>query len=212
VKVIPHGNYNFFLQWKGSTGASRHFDFFLTPHTFVVLFFGIITKNKGLIHLIRAFQTVVRKIPNVKLLIAGEPYEDVSRYLQEIQHRELKDNIITDFRYIPIQEIPGYFERADVVVLPYIDTTVSGIIPVAYAFGRPVIVTNCGGLPEQVEHEKSGIIVPPGDEEKLAEAIIRVLQDQKLRTEMGKYASWVAEHKNSWEEIAKQTVELYQTL
>ena len=81
-----------------------------------------------------------------------------------------------------------FFERASVVVLPYIEASQSGIIPIAYSFKKPVIVTNVGSIPEVVENGITGYIVPPKNPELLADSIIKILEDNLTRQQMGENA------------------------
>jgi glycosyltransferase involved in cell wall biosynthesis len=102
-----------------------------------------------------------------------------------------------------------YFTAADVVVLPYIKTYQSAVVQTAYAFGKPVIVTNTGSLSEAVEDGKSGYIVPPKNESALTESILKLLSDETKIQEMGAYGRKLAETKFSWDAIAKMTKDLY---
>ena len=175
----------------------------------LVLFFGIIEEKKGLIYLIRAFAEVRKKINNVRLLVVGQPFEDVTPYVREIELLNLQDWVDTHFEYVPIEEVSKYFRSSDIVVLPYTHTCQSGLIVTAYSFAKPVITTNCGGLPEMVEDGKSGIIVPAKDVENLSMAMVRILEDNILRDKMGRYAERLAREKFSWDRITKEIEKIY---
>ena len=101
------------------------------------------------------------------------------------------------------------FQRASLVVLPYIETSQSGVIPVAYDFKKPVIVTDVGAMPEIVDDGVTGFIVPPKNPEALAEAIIKLLKDNKLRKQMGENAYKKLKTDLSWDKIAEKTIEIY---
>jgi glycosyltransferase involved in cell wall biosynthesis len=88
-------------------------------------------------------------------------------------------------RYVPADEQAALFREAAVVVLPYLEASQSGVVPIACAFGKPVVVTDVGGLPEVVEDGVTGFVVAPGDETALADAIVRVLSDDDLRRRLG---------------------------
>ena len=105
--------------------------------------------------------------------------------------------------------VPELFEKASIVVLPYIDASQSGVVPLAYSFQKPVVVTDVGSLPEVVDNGKTGYVVPPKDSKKLAEAIIDLLKDEAKRHEMGKNAFQKAHEELSWNSIAPQTVAIY---
>jgi glycosyltransferase involved in cell wall biosynthesis len=89
----------------------------------------------------------------------------------------LQEHIVIIDQYVKNEEIPVYFCSADVVVLPYVSATQSGIVQIAFGFHKPVITTNVGGLPEAVEDGKTGFIVKPKSPEQLAEAVIRYYRE-----------------------------------
>lgn len=136
-----------------------------------LLFFGLIRPYKGLRYLIEAMPQVVAQL-DCQLLVAGEFYEDKQPYRDLIASLELKDRIQLVDRYIPNEDVGLYFAAADVVVLPYVSATQSGIVQIAFGLDRPVISTNVGGLPEAVDHGKTGLLVEPHSAERLAEAIL----------------------------------------
>lgn len=124
-----------------------------------LLFFGFIRKYKGLDLLLMAMADERIKARNIKLIIAGEFYEDASMYHQQIKENNLEDKIILATDYIADEEVKYYFSAADLIVQPYRSATQSGISQIAYHFEIPMIVTNVGGLPEMVPNEKVGYVV-----------------------------------------------------
>ena len=177
----------------------------------VVLFFGIIEPRKGVLPLIRAFADVYNQVPEAYLLIVGKAFENVNPYLKEIRRLGLGDRLQFRNEYIPLEEIPSLFAYSDVFVAPYLSGWNSGAIATAHAHGKPVIATNTGGIFEVVEDGHSGFLVPPGDENTLAEAITRILKDDTLRRRMSETARIKGET-NSWYEIARKTEEVYQAV
>ncbi|MBD3348003.1 MAG: glycosyltransferase [Candidatus Eisenbacteria bacterium] len=137
-----------------------------------ILFFGYVRKYKGLANLIRALPAVLRET-DVDLLIVGEFYDDRAAYDRLIEQLGVGHRVRIVARHVPDEDVGRYFSAADVVVLPYVSATQSGITQIAYAFGVPVISTNVGGLPEVVEDGVTGYIVEPEDEGALADAIVR---------------------------------------
>jgi glycosyltransferase involved in cell wall biosynthesis len=109
------------------------------------------------------------------------------------------------------EEVQQFFQRATVVVLPYLDATQSGIIPTAYMYKRAVVATKVGSIPEVVDHEVTGILIEPGNEKSLAEAVIRLLLDPNLRTSMGEAGYQKLQQELSWKSIAGKTLQVYES-
>jgi glycosyltransferase involved in cell wall biosynthesis len=101
------------------------------------------------------------------------------------------------------------FRRAAVVVLPYIEASQSGIIPIAYRFRKPVIATTVGGLPAAVEHGRTGYLVPPRDVNALADAIVTLLRNRELRAEFGLRGHEKINHEANPTLIARKTMAAY---
>lgn len=197
VAVIPHGTYDFFTQYENEIPVEQN----------TVLFFGNIREYKGLNILLGAVPTIVKQIPELKVIIAGEG--DLSQYRSLI---EACDRSVLEVHneFIPDDLVASLFQRSTLVVLPYTEMSgMSGVLNVAYAFGKPVVVSDVGGLDEAVEHGKTGLLVPPGDPRALVDAIIRLLADPDLRTMMETNVRKKAEEL-SWESVAKKTINLYQ--
>lgn len=171
----------------------------------LVLFFGRIWEYKGLEYLIRAEPVISARVPNVRILIAGQG-EDFSRYRRMMVHAE---RFIVHNDYISEADTAVYFRRASVVVLPYIEASQSGVIPLAYSAGKPVVATRVGGLPEIVEHGCTGYLVAPRDSTELAESITRLLLDAPLRRQMGANGKRKIEAECSPQVIAQKTMEVY---
>jgi glycosyltransferase involved in cell wall biosynthesis len=147
----------------------------------LILFFGRIWKYKGLEYLIRAEPIITEKFPSAKIMIAGRG-EDIALYRAMMVH---SDRFIVHNEYIPDYKRAELFRKAAVVVLPYIEASQSGVIPLAYTFQKPVVATTVGGLPEQVDDSRTGYLVPPADPHALARAILTLLQDREHRRELG---------------------------
>jgi glycosyltransferase involved in cell wall biosynthesis len=143
----------------------------------VILFFGFIRKYKGLDILLQAFKSAIEEQPglNLRLLIAGEFYDDENTYQEIINREGLRDYLILKTEYIPQSEVKYYFCASDVVVQPYRNATQSGVTPLAYHFEKPMIVTNVGALADYVPHERSGLVTQP-DVPSLAMAILRYFE------------------------------------
>jgi glycosyltransferase involved in cell wall biosynthesis len=171
----------------------------------LILFFGRIWEYKGLEYLIRAEPLISARVPDVRIMIAGQG-EDFSRYARMMVHPE---NFIVHNEFISEERTAEYFGRASIVVLPYVEASQSGVIPLAYSAAKPVVATTVGGLPEMVEHGRTGYLVAPRDAANLAEALVRLLLDRGLRRQMGANAKHKIELECSTEVIARETVEVY---
>lgn len=172
-----------------------------------VLFFGEVRPNKGLEYLLKAEPLIRKQIGEFELVIAGK-CENFETYRKLIAPGA---RVSVRSEFVPDADIPRYFGPASVVALPYISATQSGIIPMAYAFGKPVVATRTGALPEVVQDGQTGLLVEPRDEAALAEAIVQLLKDDKLRRDMGERALQYLNEKLSWDGIARQTAGVYES-
>ena len=141
------------------------------PSRRTILFFGIVRKYKGLDVLLRAMPRVLSSI-DCDLVVAGEFYEPVGKYKQLVRDLGIDSHVRIENRYIPNEEVPAFFSQADVLVLPYLSATQSGVARIATANGLPIIASRTGGLSEAIEENVTGFLVPPGNVEALAERLI----------------------------------------
>lgn len=144
-----------------------------------MLFFGLVRAYKGLDLLIEAFADTRFDTLPVKLVIAGEFYDDMRPYLEMIDSHNLKDKVIIRDSYIPDEEVRYYFSAADIVVQPYKSATQSGVTQVAYHFNRPMLVTDVGGLKEIVPDGVAGYVVEPRPE-SIADALVDFFGNGRL--------------------------------
>ena len=170
-----------------------------------VLFFGRISNYKGLEYLIRAQPLITARIPDAKIVIAGHG-DDFAKY-----RRAMVDpsRFEVHHEFVPDGKQAELFRRASVVVLPYVEATQSGVIPLAYTFAKPVVATAVGGLPSQVDDGETGFLVPPGDVPALADKVVLLLQDVTLRRRLGANGRKKLEFEWSAEVVARQTIEAY---
>jgi glycosyltransferase involved in cell wall biosynthesis len=138
-----------------------------------LLFFGFVRPYKGLKYLIEALALARTYLPDLHLLVVGEFWEDKEIYVMQAEEAGLQDHITFIDEYVPNEQIGDYFRAADLLVLPYVSATQSGVIQMAFGFGLPVITTRVGGLHEVIADGKTGLLVPPQDPEALAAAIVR---------------------------------------
>ncbi len=178
----------------------------------IVLFLGFIKPYKGLDVLLEAFPAVRAGIEGALLVIAGESLESLGRYHRSILRLGLTGSVHWNSGFVPTTRIATYFAAADVVALPYLDATSSGVLLAAYSFRRPVVASAVGGLPELVESGRSGILVPPSDPPALAAALCSVLGDPARGDRMGVRGRWLTEQRYSWSTVAGELGTLYRGL
>jgi glycosyltransferase involved in cell wall biosynthesis len=142
----------------------------------LVLFFGYVRAYKGLGDLVEAMATVARSVPAARLAAAGEFYEPVEEYEEQIGRLGLGRRVLLRDGYVPNAEVGLWLRAADLVALPYREATGSGILPLARAAGVPVVSTRVGDLPDLMQEGRDGLLVPPRDAAKLARAIVRLLR------------------------------------
>ena len=143
----------------------------------VVLFFGLIRGYKGLDKLILSMEKVFETRSDVKLLIAGECYSDKQKYISMIKKSKYSDKILWKEEYINEDEVSIYFSAANVVVLPYIGASQSGIVPLSYHYNKPVIVSDLEGLKEVVDIGKTGYVFNLKSEHDLSDSILKFLKN-----------------------------------
>jgi glycosyltransferase involved in cell wall biosynthesis len=137
----------------------------LDPQFNYCLFFGFIRKYKGLNLLLESFAKVDRTKHKLKLIIAGEFYEDSTPYLQQIKDLGLENDIILRTDFIPNENVGTYFCASSLVAQTYISATQSGVTQIAYYYNKPMLVTNVGGLAELVPDGKAGMVCETNSDE-----------------------------------------------
>lgn len=198
---VSHPLYDNFGAIISKQEARKHLG--LPENEKIILFFGFIRRYKGLDLLLEAMPA----LKDIKLLIAGEFYEDAKAYHEQIEKLGIKDKLILRTDFIADSEVKYYLCAADAVIQPYRNATQSGVTPLAYHFEKPMIVTNVGGLPSLVPHEKVGLVAEP-DPGSIVTAINRFYQLGEnyfiphLRSEKEKY---------SWKNLVNTIVQLSKT-
>jgi glycosyltransferase involved in cell wall biosynthesis len=175
------------------------------PGTINILFFGRIYRYKGLDVLIRSMSLVTKQFSNVCLVIAGEG-DNFSNYQKEMVDQKFFE---VKNRHIPDKEAAQLFTDADIVVLPYVEASQSGVLAIANAFAKPVVVTKVGELGRAVIDGVSGLVVPPADERLLADAIVRLATNAELRARLGNEGRAQANRTASPEAIAEKAIAIY---
>jgi D-inositol-3-phosphate glycosyltransferase len=202
VAYIPHPIYDTYGEKSDRSTALKTLQ--LDDNQRYILFFGFIRHYKGLDLLLEAMAIVKKRLYtegssklNLKLLVAGEFYEDETLYRDKIKALGIENDVILHADFIPTDAVRYYFAAADLVVQPYRTATQSGISQVAYHFEKPMIVTNVGGLPEIVPHGKAGYVVEPTPV-SIADALIDFYENKEVTAfdegviEQKKRFSWSA--------------------
>jgi glycosyltransferase involved in cell wall biosynthesis len=196
VHVLPHGELGTLFRSLSSQPVP-------VREQASVLFFGRLVRYKGLDYLVEAMPLVRQSIPEAKLIIAGG-----TDTLREYAHKvgppcEVYPGHVGD------DHVAELFQRASVLVLPYIEASQSGVASIGLALGTPVIASAVGGLRELIRDGKDGLLVPPGDSKALAKAISRLLSDPGLCSEIRENIRAKCSTELAWDNIAKRTFTLY---
>ncbi len=199
---IPHPLYDNFGEKISKDLARKYLNIELGAK--IILFFGFIRKYKGLDILLDSIKILQRSNPSIKLLIAGEFYEDEKLYKEQIEKLGIEQQVILRTNFISDNEVKYYLCASDVIVQPYRSATQSGVTPLAYHFEIPMIVTNVGGLPALVPDNKVGLIAEP-TAASIAEKII-----QFFTTGEQHYLPYLVEEKKkySWSKMVEAIISL----
>lgn len=204
---LPHPIYDIFGQKLEKMTAKAKLG--LETHQSYLLFFGFIRKYKGLDLLLQAMGDPRVKQLGVRLIVAGEFYDDPAPYQELIEHEKIGSSVILRTEYIPSDEVRYYFCSADMIVQPYRTATQSGVTQIAYHFERPMLVTNVGGLPECVPDKKVGYVTEVNST-AIADAMVDFYTHNR---EQQFTANTVTEKQRFlWSSFVKGLEELYQRL
>ena len=193
VATSPHPLYDFFGEKVSKIQAIKELN--LDPDFRYILFFGFVRKYKGLDLLMEGFAKSGLKSQKVKLIVAGEFYDDSSTYFELAKSLQIEESMVFRNEYIPEAEVKNYFCAAALVAQTYRSATQSGVTQIAYHFERPMLVTDVGGLSEIVPNGKAGFVVDP-QPDAIAESLARFFQDD-LEEEFEKNVA-VEKERFSW--------------
>lgn len=174
-----------------------------------LLFFGFIRAYKGLDLLIEAYSDKRLRNRKLKLIVAGEFYEDATPYKDMVKKNNLENEVIFFDHFIRDDEVPVFFSAADLVVQPYKSATQSGVTQIAFYFEKPMLVTDVGGLREIVADQKCGYVVRP-ESEAIADAIVDFFDNNRKES----FAEGVRQEKEkfSWDKMTKAIGEVYRNI
>ena len=166
-----------------------------------ILFLGRILRYKGLDILLKAYPQIKESIPNSRLIIAGQG--NIAPYRRQLS---LCSDINVYNKHLTNKEINNLMKEADVLALPYVDASQSGVLTIGQVYGIPVISTKICGIQEQIENGVTGVLVEPGNSDQLAGECIRVLRDSSLREFLSRNEITFAQDSLSWDKIAQRIV------
>jgi glycosyltransferase involved in cell wall biosynthesis len=201
VSSIPLGVLEIFREWSNTS---------VPEEEKTILFFGRISEYKGLHVLIEAANEICKKVSNVRFIIAGRPVPS----FRVPDFIDLPNNGCFELhlQYISNTLLATLFQRSALVVCPYLDATQSGVVLTAYAFEKPVVATDVGGMREYIWNGETGYLVPPQDPRILAERIVSILREPSRRLLMKKGIIQRIQEDLSWRRIAERTIRIYEQL
>ncbi|HEX7290495.1 MAG TPA: glycosyltransferase family 4 protein, partial [Conexibacter sp.] len=202
VHVIPHGAFTHLAAMPPADAAAPLPPELAATDAPVVLCFGLMRPYKGIDVLLEAWAGIA----DAELWIVGLPKMDIAPL-----RAAAPPNVRFVPRFVVDREVPAFFRRADLVVLPYREIDQSGVLFTALAFGTPLLLSAVGGFPE-VAASGAAELVPPGDAAALHTALARLLADPAARERLGAAARTAAATTYSWDAIAAQHLALYETL
>ncbi|MBL0739315.1 glycosyltransferase family 4 protein [Flavobacterium sp. GN10] len=204
--IIPHGNYLPFID-RLNDKAFKH------SNKFSLLFFGQIKKVKGLDILLKAISILKKNNCQVELTIAGKAWkDDLEKYKQMITNLELEDIVVSDFRYIPDNEVGTFYEKADLIILPYRDIYQSGVLLLALSYGKPVLCSDLDPFKEIIIHNENGFLFKSENPQDLAQKIQEIVSDKTNLTRVKNNTKLLIRDKYSWIKIGGLTKKFYHSI
>lgn len=200
VHVIPHGSFDYLTSQRGEQPLPPELAAVEGP---VVLYFGLVRPYKGVDVLVEAF----REVEGAELWVVGRP---LGLSIEELRRAAPAGRVRFVDRYVSDAELPAFFRRADLLVLPHRSVDVSGVLFAGLAFGKAMVMSDVGGFRELVSEHGAGRLVPSGDPAALAAAIGELLADPAERAELEERARAAAAGPYSWDRIAEDTQGVYE--
>ena len=191
VTVIPHGDERIYP--PESVRAVRE----TGPE---VLAFGTITAYKGIDVLLAAWPLVTAQVPEARLRIVGPLGADLDG--PTLQQSAAAVGARVQEGYVAVEDVPSLFDTARVIALPYLRSSQSGVAHLAHTLGRPAVASRVGDIPTVVVHERTGLLVEPGDAAGLASALVRLLTDPDLAQRLGSGGQDALAGTASWDDVA----------
>lgn len=197
IHVLHHGTLNSYKEKTKKCSLNINKDY--------ILFFGRMYRYKGLNVVIEAQSIVNNSFPDLKFVIAGRGDD-----LEEHKHK-IKDNesfIIFDY-YLSDAEVHYLFDHSQFLIVPYLEASQSGVIALAFSYGKTVVASNVGSIPEVVINNQNGLIISKNNHIELANAIIKLYSDKALLKRLSTEASNTSQSTLSWHSISEMTKSIY---
>ncbi len=209
---IPHGPLQpLYGDSEGNVPVGEVVD--VDPAEPLVVLFGILRPYKGYDFLLRAWPQVQRHVEAAQLAIVGRANESVQQDIESlVADLGVDASVARVYRYVSEEELHSVIQAADILVYPYRDITQSGALFTGMSAGKAIVATNVGGFTETLRDGETGRIVEFGDTEQLAATLTDLLTDPSLRAKMGRAVKRDLQERFSWEKIAEQTQECYQSV
>jgi glycosyltransferase involved in cell wall biosynthesis len=209
VKVIPHGVVDRFFSLGRERSQHWHL---VTENKRVILYFGVLSPRKGLEYLLKAYAEIAFKYQDCMLIVSGfEPayYKGYTRTLEKlVEELEIEERVVFT-GFVTYEEVHELLTIAKMVVLPYLhSTSASGPLALAIQYHKPIIATSTEFFQEALKDRKEAILVPPGNSQMLAQAMMTLIEDEDLAAKFTKNLKMKAK-KLSWEKVARTTLKLY---
>ncbi|MBN2592788.1 MAG: glycosyltransferase family 4 protein [Sedimentisphaerales bacterium] len=209
ISVLPHGDYGALFSRYGCNDDLAQKVQQKAGNKKIIAFLGHIRPYKGLDVFVKAFGLIKQRMPGSFFLIAGSVLVGNKKDWEEKLAESCKpEDLWTDLRFVPVEDIKAYLSVIDVLVQPYISASQSGNTVMAYVAGVPVISTNVGGLAEMTEDGKTGYVITPGDPEAIANAVSKCFEGDNYK-KMSQNARRAVTDQFNWEKIAEQTAAVY---
>ena len=212
ISIVPHGNYTPFINIQNDKGMSRN-KLGIPNNRRVLLFFGMIKKVKGLEILLSALKGVVKKNPDVLLVIAGKPWgNNFSNYQKIIDKNNLSEYILLHTKFIRQEDVEHYYCASDLVILPYKKIYQSGVLMMTLSFERPALVSDLPPFKEIILDNENGFIFKSENVNDLTLKLNSILSNKELIEKVRNKGSELIKTKYDWVEIGKLTNQVYQSV
>ena len=212
ISIIPHGNYTPFINIQYDKEKSKE-QLGIQNNRRILLFFGMIKKEKGLEVLLSALKGVIKQNPDVLLVIAGKPWEnDFSVYQKIIDENNLSEYVLLHTKFIHQEAVEHYYCASDLVVLPYKKIYQSGVLMMALSYERPVLVSDLPPLKEIISDNENGFLFKTESVSDLTTKLNIILSNEVLMEQVRIKGTKLIKKKYDWSEIGRLTKQAYQSV